>query len=117
MNSVNLIGRVTNDIEQKAAGATTVAKFTLAINRIKKEEADFINCTAWGKTAELLEKYVKKGDRLAVSGQIRVEGYEKEGKKIWYTSVNVSQIEFLQDKKTSNSDKTEEAKENDEFPF
>ena len=73
MNSVVLVGRTTKDIELRRTGSgTAVASFTLAVNRDFKtndgQEADFIQCVAWKKTAELLDQYVHKGDRIALNG-------------------------------------------------
>ena len=81
MNAVVLVGRTTRDIELRRTGnGTAVASFTLAVNRDFKtndgQEADFIQCVAWKKTAELLEQYVHKGDRIAVNGSIRTRNYE-----------------------------------------
>ena len=61
MNKVILMGRLVRDPEIRQAKDMSVAKFTLAVDRIGKEGADFITCTAFKKTAEVIEKYVKKG--------------------------------------------------------
>ena len=107
MNAVVLVGRTTKDIELRRTGSgTAVASFTLAVNRDFRtqdgQEADFINCVAWKKTAELLEQYVHKGDRIAVSGSIRTRNYEdNHGKKVYVTEVLANQVEFLETKKNS----------------
>lgn len=107
MNAVVLIGRTTKDIELRRTGSgTAVASFTLAVNRDFRtqdgQEADFIQCVAWKKTAELLEQYVHKGDRIAVSGSIRTRNYEdNHGKKVYVTEVLANQVEFLETKKNS----------------
>lgn len=107
MNSVVLVGRTTKDIELRRTGSgTAVASFTLAVNRDFKtqdgQEADFINCVAWKKTAELLEQYVHKGDRIALNGSIRTRNYEdNHGKKVYITEVLVNHVEFLETKKNS----------------
>ena len=98
MNKVTLIGRTTKDIELRQAGQTSVVKFTLAVNRRKPNEADFINCTAFGKTAEVLEKYVHKGDRVGIAGRIQTGSYEKEGQRHYTTDVIVDELEFLERK-------------------
>lgn len=107
MNTVVLVGRTTKDIELRRTGSgTAVASFTLAVNRDFKtqdgQDADFIQCVAWKKTAELLEQYVHKGDRIAVSGSIRTRNYEdNHGKKVYVTEVLANQVEFLETKKNS----------------
>ena len=107
MNAVILIGRTTKDIELRRTGSgTAVASFTLAVNRDFRtqdgQDADFIQCVAWKKTAELLEQYVHKGDRIAVNGSIRTRNYEdNHGKKVYITEVLANHVEFLEAKKNS----------------
>lgn len=104
MNAVVLIGRTTKDIDLRRTGnGTAVASFTLAVNRDFKtndgQEADFIQCVAWKKTAELLEQYVHKGDRIAVNGSIRTRNYEdSHGRTVYVTEVLVNHVEFLETK-------------------
>lgn len=100
MNRVELIGRITKDAELRyTASNTAVSKFTLAITRQKNndgtEETDFIPCTAFGKRAELIGKYCKKGDQMAIEGNIRTGSYEKEGKKYYTTEVYIDNVQFL----------------------
>lgn len=108
MNKAFLIGRTTKDITVAYAqnGQLAIASFTLAVNRAKKDEADFITCKAFGKTAEALEKYVKKGDRLAVAGHIQTGSYEKDGHKVYTTDLMVDSIEFLETKRTESAPET-----------
>lgn len=107
MNAVVLVGRTTKDIELRRTGSgTAVASFTLAVNRDFKtqdeQDADFIQCVAWKKTAELLEQYVHKGDRIAVSGSIRTRNYTgNDGRKVYVTEVLANNVEFLETKKSS----------------
>ena len=100
-NLVILTGRLTKDPELKyGASGTAYCKFTLAVNRMKKEDgADFIFCSAFGKTAELIAEYVKKGHQLGIQGRIQQETYEKEGQQTSKTGVVVDKIEFLESKK------------------
>lgn len=111
MNQVNLIGRITKEIEVRytAQTQTAVCRFTLAVNRRKKDEADFISCQAWGKTAELMEKYVKKGDRIRITGRIETGSYEKDGKKVYTTDVIVEELEFLNNKGDGKPQEAQEA--------
>lgn len=105
MNSVVLVGRTTKDIELRRTGSgTAVASFTLAVNRDFRtqdgQDADFIQCVAWKKTAELLEQYVHKGDRIAVTGSIRTRNYTgNDGRKVYVTEVLANNVEFLETKK------------------
>lgn len=107
MNSCVLIGRTTKDIElRRTASGTAVASFTLAVNRDFKtqdgEDADFIQCVAWKKTAELLDQYVHKGDRIALNGSIRTRNYTgNDGRKVFVTEVLANHVEFLETKKNT----------------
>lgn len=101
MNKVVLVGRITRDVELRyTSDQAAVARITLAVNRRKKEDgADFISCTAWRKTAEIMDKYLHKGDQLAVSGHIRTGSYEKDGQKVYTTEVVVEEMTMLGGKK------------------
>lgn len=107
MNAVILVGRTTKDIELRRTGSgTAVASFTLAVNRDFRtqdgQEADFINCVAWKKTAELLDQYVHKGDRIALEGSIRTRNYTgNDGRKVYVTEVLANNVEFLETKKNN----------------
>jgi single-strand DNA-binding protein len=81
-------------------GENSVARFSLAVDRkfSKEKQADFISCVAFNKTAENLNKYVKKGQKIAVMGEIRTGSYEKDGKKVYTTDVVVSEFEFASSK-------------------
>ena len=109
MNNVTLIGRVTKDIETRLTTTQkTVARFTLAVNRrTKDDEADFINCQVWGKTAENMEKYVHKGDKIGLTGRIQTGSYEKDGHRVYTTEVVVETLEFLENKRNSSEQKPE----------
>ena len=96
MNNINLIGNIVRTPELREAGQTTVTNFTIAVqDRFNKEHTDFIRCTAFGKTADLIGNYVNKGDKLAVEGRLQVKNYEHEGVKRTSHDVIVSQITFL----------------------
>ena len=100
-NLVILTGRLTKEPELKhGSSGTAYCKFTLAVNRMKKDDpADFIFCSAFGKTAELIAEYVKKGHQLGVQGRLQQDTYEKDGQKVSKTGVTVDKIEFLEGKK------------------
>lgn len=105
MNKVILIGNTTRDIEVKPAGQTTVAKLGLAVSRpFKKDETDFINCIAWGKTADTLGQYVSKGTKIAIEGRIQTGSYDKDGTKVYTTDVVIDRFEFVGGKVSSNNE-------------
>ena len=136
MNKVSLIGRITKDLELKRTNnSLAYCKFTLAVNRLfsKNNEADFINCVAWKKTAENLTKYCGKGSQVGVVGNIQTGNYtNKAGVKVYTTEVNCEQIHFLDNKKerqennnynnTSNNNQDDDVSPNnflsdDDMPF
>lgn len=105
MNKVVLIGRLTKDPDLRfAAGSgTAVTRLTLAVNRpFKKDEADFINCIAFGKTGEIIAQYLTKGRQLAISGSIKTGSYEaKDGTRRYTTDVIIDSFDFI-DSNSSN---------------
>ena len=105
INIVILTGRLAREPELKhGASGTAYCKFTLAVNRMKKDDpADFIFCSAFGKTAELIAEYVKKGHQLGVQGRLQQDTYEKDGQKVSKTGVTVDKIEFLEGNKTEST--------------
>jgi len=106
MNSVVLLGRLTRDPDVRVTqgqNPITVARFTLAVDRrFKKEgeqEADFISCIAFRKTAEFLQNYCHQGTKICVSGSIQTGSYTKQdGTKVYTTDVIVDNAEFAQSK-------------------
>lgn len=106
MNRVTLIGRITKNPELRYTGNNLAfTHFTIAVNRQKKEDetqnADFINCVAWNKTAELICTYLTKGALVGIEGRIQTGTYEKpDGTKGYTTDVLVQNIEFLESKKS-----------------
>lgn len=107
MNIVCITGRTTADIDLKyTPSGTAVAKFTLAVQRQGKDkDSDFISCTAFGKTAEVLAEYVNKGNRIEVSGRIQTGTYEdKQGNKRKSFDVIVDRFGFLESKAKEKSD-------------
>ena len=95
-----------------------IGRFTIAVNRNKKE-ADFINCVALDRKAELLEKYFRKGDRIGVVGRIQTGSYtNRDGQKVYTTDIFVEEIEFLQDKKKEEKeDEVFLPVDDEELPF
>lgn len=137
MNKVIIIGRFTRDPEIKYStgeNATATARFSLAVNRRFKNkegnyDADFINCVAFGKTAEFIEKYFTKGMAIGITGRIQTGSYtNKEGQKVYTTDVVVEETEFVESKNKGTSDNVpnnnansnsdfEEVISEDEMPF
>ena len=98
MNNVTLIGRLTKDPEVRYAGESPIANFTLAIDRHAKEKtADFIRIVAFGKTAELCERFLAKGRMTAVQGRIQTGSFKKsDGTMAYTTEVVADRVEFLE---------------------
>lgn len=100
MNHVSIIGNLTKapDVRKTQSGLTC-ASFSVAVQRPKDKNGvvgtDFISCKAWGKTAEVCERYLDKGRKVAVIGHITTGSYEKNGQKHYTTDVTVDKIEFL----------------------
>lgn len=111
MNTINLIGRLTKDasIRYLENGGKAVGNFIIAVNRPYKNnegktDADFINCSVFGKIAENLVNFTKKGSRIAVVGRIQTRNYnDNDGKKVFVTEVIAESIEFLDPKPNGNS--------------
>lgn len=106
MNSASLVGRLARDIELRYTQAgKAVGSFTLAVNRSftnqqGEREADFINCVIWGKGAETLANYTRKGHQLGVVGSIMTRNYEnQQGQKVYVTEINVRDFDLLEPKK------------------
>lgn len=111
MNKWIGVGRLTKDPEvryaQTGADGNTmaIARFSLAVNRrLKKggeQQADFINCVAFGKQGEFVEKYLAKGTKIVVEGRIQTGSYtDKEtGKKVYTTDIVCESLEFAESKK------------------
>ncbi len=106
MNKVIEIGRSTKAVELKqTTSGTSVAELSIAVKREFKNasgeyESDFFNCIAYGKLAETISVYVKKGDMIGVVGRLQTRNYtNKEGRKIYVTEIIVETVEFLQSKR------------------
>ena len=108
MNKVELMGRLTRDIEIRYTNATNtmVGNFTLAVRRQKKqEETDFINCIAYGKIAEIMSKYCKKGDQVAIVGRIQTRSWiNNQGKNQYATEIITDEFYFVENKKKEAED-------------
>lgn len=110
MNKVILLGRMTRDAEVRHGESDSIfARFSLAVDRRFKKDGeeqttDFINCVAFGKTAEFLEKIGHKGVKFIVEGRIQTGSYtNKDGVKIYTTDIVVENIEFAESKNAGGS--------------
>ena len=116
MNHFVGIGRVAQEPEMRySEKGMCITRFSLAIRK-NKTEADFINIVTFDKVAENCSAYLKKGDKVAVSGSVNVSSYEKEGKKVYKTEINARSVEFLEDKKDTKKS-TEIDRMNEALPF
>ncbi len=111
MNKVILMGRLTRDPEvrySQGQNSTAIAKFSLAVDRRFRRdgqpEADFFNCTCFGKQAEFVEKYLHKGTKVVVVGSVQNDNYtNKEGQQVYSVQIMVDEIEFAESKNSSES--------------
>lgn len=123
MNKVILMGRLTKDPDVRytqGEKSTCVARYTLAVDRrMKEKETDFINIVAFGKAGEFVEKYLKKGMKILVTGRIQTGSYtDKDGKKVYTTDVVAEDQEFCESKKNESEEIPidNEFQQVDEFP-
>ena len=112
MNKAILMGRLTRDPEvrySQSDSSMAIARFSLAVDRRYKKQgdtvtADFFNCTAFGKQGEFVEKYLKQGTKIVVTGRIQNDNYtNKEGQKVYSVQIMVEEIEFAESKASSQS--------------
>ena len=104
MNKVILLGRLTKDPEirySQAAEPVCVARFTVAVDRRFKREgepdADFINCVAFRRTGEFVERYIKKGMMVSICGSLTVRSYDDNtGQRRWVTEVSADEVNFAE---------------------
>ena len=123
MNKIILMGRLTKDPEVRytqGQNSMAVASFSVAVNRKFKREneadADFFNCTAFGKQAEFVEKYFKKGTKILLSGRVQNDNYtNKEGQKVYSVRIMVEEIEFAESKGTDTGTQQDAPTENNGF--
>lgn len=111
-NRVILMGNITRDVELRAAGSSTVGNFGLATNRKyrtnageDREEVMFIDCEAWGKTAEVIAQYHQKGSKIHIEGRLKLDQWDDKngGGKRSKISVLVDSFQFVGGKNESSS--------------
>ena len=109
MNNVNIIGRLTKDVEvRKTSTNKSVSSFSIAVDNLATKDGEkttsFFNCNAWNSVAETLSKYTRKGDRIAISGSlIQRNDDNKNGEKISVVEINVNSITLIENKKENAS--------------
>ena len=111
MNKVIMMGRLTKDPEyRQTQDGKGLTRFSIAVDRKTKEKVtDFFNCTAFGKTAEFAETYLKKGTKIVLDGKVQNDSYtNKDGKKVTTTVIIVDELEFAESKEKESTDKPEQ---------
>ena len=109
MNRVVLCGRLVRDPQISYTSGSTesycIARYTLAVQRIgKTDETDFVNCVTFRKTAEFVEKYLRKGMKVCIAGKIRTGSYtHKDGYKVYTTDIVVEEHEFCESKNSNEN--------------
>ena len=129
-NHVSLFGRLAVEPEERKFGDHTVVNFRVAVNRPvakdKEQTADFIRCVAWDKTADLILKYFKKGDRIGINGSLKVDTYEEDGsvyadgkaRKRSTTDVRVDSVQFVEKRSEGEAVSNHSQDEaSDDLPF
>ena len=102
-NLVILLGRMARDPELRyTSSGKAYANFTLAVQKTK-DEAEFIDCVAWEKTAENIAEYFRKGNRILIQGRLSVNSYEQNGEKRKFIRVLANTFEFIDSKNSGNS--------------
>ena len=115
MNNISLVGRLGKDPETKTtASGSPVTMFSLGVDRISKDkqrEVDWIDCTAWGKTGEVIQSWCKKGHRIGVTGSLQTRSWKTDdgqNRKVYF--VLVDKVEFLESAKSGQNN-------SDDMPF
>lgn len=115
MNKVILMGRLTKDPDIRYTGEDNlaVARFSMAVDRrisAGENKADFFNCTAFGKAAEFVEKYIQKGTKILLTGRIQNDVYtNREGAKVYSVQILVEELEFAESKKAAENNRAQDS--------
>lgn len=111
MNKTILIGRLTRDADYRE-GNTNLARFTLAVDRTG-DGADFPSCKAFGKTADIISKYTRKGSRIGIEGHLQTGSYQgRDGRTVYTTDVICDRVELLEPKTDANASTSPREREN-----
>lgn len=126
LNKVSIAGNLTRDPEAKAVGNSTITKFSIAVNRQwkgndgeQKKETEFINCEAWGKTAENVARFLTKGSGAYVEGRIKTDTFQdKDGNKRSATKIVADSVQFVGGKPSASTEAAPaQAEVGEEIPF
>lgn len=123
INNVTLMGRFTRSVElKKTPSGTSVVNFTLAVDRRfsggGEKKTDFLDCIAWGQTADFISKYFGKGDMIAVIGEVQTREYTgRDGNKKKAVEIVVSNVSFCGGKKSDETAETSDQKDGGFPPF
>jgi len=98
VNSICIVGRLTEDPQRKDINGKVVVEFSVAVNRFKKDEADFFRVKAWGQTAEFVSSYLSKGRLVSVHGRMESRKAERDGRSTTYWDLVADSVNGL-DKK------------------
>lgn len=108
INSVIITGRLTKEPElRKTTTGKSFIRFTLGVDRMKKGETDFINCTAWNQSADFLSSYAHKGDLIGITGRLQVTNSDRNGQTQIFTDVVADHVEILSKKQTQSEPRYE----------
>jgi single-strand DNA-binding protein len=124
INKVLLIARLTRDpeLKQTTSGHSVVTISVASGRKYKsgdemKEETSFFDCVAWNKTAELINQYCKKGDRIGIEGRLLQRRWETDGKKNSKVEISIENIQFLSNKKAGETNEEGSIFTEEEIPF
>ena len=112
MNKAIMMGRLTRDPEiLYTNGGKTIGKFSLAVDRRFKQDgqqtADFFNCVTFGKQAEFVEKFLHKGTKIVICGQVQNNNYtDKDGKTVYGTQIVIDEIDFAESRATQQQNQS-----------
>lgn len=122
MNKIELLGRLTKDVDVRYTASTNamVVTFSIAVNRRfakqgEERQTDFFNIVAYGKTAEFISKYFSKGQGIAIVGRIQNNNYEKDGKTIYHNQIIAEEVFFAGDSKKKEKPQFEPAQAFDDW--
>ncbi|WP_080871729.1 single-stranded DNA-binding protein [Oceanobacillus timonensis] len=120
MNNVNLIGRLTKDVDLRyTSNGVAVANFSIAVNRPfsnqqGNNDADFFNCVVWRRIAENTANYCKKGSQVGISGRLQSRSFDgQDGKKVYITEVVAENVQFLDTRNGNDNNKQKEQNKSD----
>ena len=118
-NHFIIVGHLTKDVEMKSVGATEIAEFCVASNKKFKDKEDviFMDAVAFGKLAELCSQYIHKGSKVILSGRLRTETWEKDGKKNSRIKCIADDVRFLDAASPKSDTSTGDAVDSGEIPF